>query len=140
MNELTRIRLMMAVAAVVLIMAAAFVIQSEGINLWSMIMLVTMVAIALVALALVIRALRELRSGLPLQDERSKALDSRAGYYAFYLSMYTTLGLALVFPLLEDRDIVLSNSVVLFIVVMMMGTIHIAFSTYLKSRGRGSSA
>lgn len=140
MNEMTRVRLMMAMSAVVLFTAGIFVMQAEDFDLWSVILLVTVVAIALVALVLVARTLRELKSGLPMQDERSRALDARAGYYAFYLSIYTTLGLALVFPVLEDRDIVLSNSVLLFIVVMIMGTIHIAFSTYFRSKGRGSPA
>ena len=107
--------------------------------IWSMAMLVTVVAIALVALVLVMRALREMRRGLPLRDERSRAMNAQAGYLAFYLSLYVMLSLGVVFILLEDRDITLPNSELLFIVVVIMGSIHIAFKTYLNSRGRRSS-
>jgi len=141
MNEITRVRVMMAIAAIVLLASGLFVLLAEGVNVWSMVMFLTVVAIAAVALVLVVRALSDLRSGFPIQDERSKALNAKAGYYSFYLSMYLTLALAVVFILLEDREMTLPNSELLFIVVVIMGSIHIAFSTYLSRRkSRGSSS
>lgn len=109
-------------------------------TIWPVMMFVTVVALALVALVLVIRALRDMRGGLPLKDERSRALNTKAGYYALYTSAYTTLALGVIFILLEDRDITLPNSELLFIVVAIMGSMHIAFRTYLNRRGRRSSA
>ncbi len=108
-------------------------------TIWPIILLVTVVALAVVAVVLVIRVLRGMRSGLPLQDERSRARNAKAGYYAFYMSIYATLALGVIFVLLEDRDITLPNSELLFIVVAIMGSIHIAFSTYVNRRGRRSS-
>lgn len=139
MNEMTRVRLMMAISAAVLITVGLFVLQAEGLSAWSVVIVATVVAIAVVALVLVVRALRDMKSGLPLQDERSKALNARAGYYAFYVSMYLMLGLALVFQVLEEHDVVLSNSMLLFIVVMIMGTSHLIFSAYLNRKSRRSS-
>lgn len=141
MNEVTRVRVMMAIAAIVLLASGLFVLLAEGVNLWSMVMFLTVVAIAVVALVLVARVLRDLRSGIPLQDERSKALNARVGYYSFYLSMYLTLALAVAFTVLEDRDMTVPNSELLFIVVVIMGSIHIVLSTYFTPRrGRGSSS
>ena len=108
-------------------------------TIWPIVVLVTVVALALVAVVLVIRALRDMRNGLPLQDERSRALNAKAGYYSFYMSSYMTLALGVIFILLEDRDITLPNSELLFIVVAVMGSIHIAFRTYLNRRDRRSS-
>lgn len=109
-------------------------------SMWSVAVLATVVALALVALMLVARMLRDIRDGVPLKDERTRSLNARAGSYAFFLSGYSTLALGFVFVLLEDRGITLPNSELLFIVVAMMGTIHIAFRTYLDRSGRGSSA
>ncbi|HIJ17742.1 MAG TPA: hypothetical protein HA364_08210 [Thermoplasmata archaeon] len=109
-------------------------------TIWPVMMFVTIVALALVALVLDIRALRDMRGGLPIKDERSRALNAKAGYYALYTSAYTTLALGVIFILLEDRDITLPNSELLFIVVAIMGSMHIAFRTYLNRRGRRSSA
>lgn len=132
---------MVAIAAIVLLASGLFVLLAEGVSLWSMVMFLTVVAIAVVALVLAARVLRDLRSGIPVQDERSRALNAKAGYYSFYLSMYLMLALGVVFILLEDRDITLPNSELLFIVVVIMGSIHIALSTYFTPRrGRGSSS
>lgn len=140
MNEMVRVRLMVAVLAVVMITASLFFVMAESFDLWSVVVLVTVVAIALVALVLVVRTLREVRSGLPLQDERSKAMGNRAGYYAFYVSVYFVLGLGAAFVILEEHDIEISNSLLLFILVMIMGTSHMAISAYLGWKDRRSSA
>jgi len=140
MNEMARVRLMLGISAIVLLASGLFLVLVEGLNLWSMAMFLTLVAIALVAVVLVMRALRDLKSGYPIQDERSRALSARAGHYTFYVSMYATLALAVIFILLEDRDITLPNAELLFIVVAMMGSIHIVISTYLSRKGKGSSA
>lgn len=140
MNEMMKVRLMMAILALVMVTTGLFVVQAESFNVWSIVVLLTVVAIALVAIVLVLRTLREVRSGLPLQDERSKAMNARAGYYAFYLSVYFVLGLAMAFSILEEHDIALSNSILLFVVVIVMGTSHIAISTYLNWKGRRSTA
>lgn len=140
MEEVNRVRMMMAISAAVLIAAGLFIIAVEGLNVWSAVVFATVVAIASVALLLVMRALRDMKSGLPLQDERSKALNAKAGYYAFYLSMYLTLAIGALFVLLEDRDMTLPNSELLFIIVAMMGSIHIAFSLYVNRKVRRSHA
>lgn len=108
-------------------------------TIWSIAMLVTVAALALVAVVLVVRARRDVRRGLPVQDERSRALSARASYYTLYLSMYLTLALGFVFVLLEDRDMTLPNSELLFILAAAMGSIYIGFGTYLNRKGRGSS-
>jgi heme/copper-type cytochrome/quinol oxidase subunit 1 len=140
MNEIARVRLMLGISAVVLLGSGLFLVLVEGLNLWSMAMFLALVAIALVAVALVMRALRDLKSGYPIQDERSRALSARAGFSAFFVSMYATLALAFVFILLEDRDITLPNSELLFIVVAMMGSVHLVLSTYLSRKRTRSSA
>jgi len=140
MEEVNRVRMMMAVSAAVLVAAGLFIIAVEGLNVWSAVVFATVVAIASVALLLVTRALRDMKSGFPLQDERSKALNAKAGYYAFYLSMYLTLAIGALFVLLEDRDMTLPNSELLFIIVAMMGSIHIAFSLYVNRKRRRSHA
>jgi uncharacterized membrane protein len=136
MDERTRTWVMVGISAVVLLAIALMIILIEGFNLWSVVMLVTIVALALVALALAARSLREMRSGLPLQDERSISLGMRAGNRAFYVSMYLILFMAVAFVALEDQQIAVSSSELLFVVVALMGSIHIIFSTYYNRKGR----
>ncbi len=110
------------------------------IGIWSGLVLAAVVAIALVALLLALRAMRELRLGMPLDDERSRATKARAGYYAFYICMYATLALGFMFALFEDEGMALPNSELLFIIVALMGSTQIVLLTYLNRGGRRSAA
>lgn len=138
MDERTRMWVMVGISAIVLLGIALMIVLVEGLNAWTGVMLLTIVALALVALALAVRTMREVRSGFPLKDERSMALAMRAGNRAFYVSMYLFLFMAFGFIALEDEGIVLSNAELLFVMVALMGSIHIIFSVYYNRKGRGS--
>jgi len=136
MDERTRMWVMVGISTVVLLAIALMITLTEGINVWSMVMLVAIVALALVAIAMVVKSQKEIRSGFPRQDERSTALSMKAGNRAFYVSMYLFLFMAFGFSALEEEDLVVSNAMLLFVVVAIMGTIHIILSTYYSRKGR----
>ena len=138
MDERTRVWVMMSIAAVVLLAAALFIGIVEGFSEWALVSMTIIAAIVLLALFFVIKTVRELRTGLPLEDERSRYLSMRAGHRAFYVSMYTILGLAFVTMLLEGYDVVLSAPEILFVVVALMGSLHLAFSAYYSRKGKAS--
>jgi uncharacterized protein (DUF58 family) len=138
MDERARMWVMVGISAVLLAIALMITLN-EGINAWSEIVLLTILAIALVAIALAAKSMREIRSGFPLQDERSMALSIRAGNRAFYVSMYIFLFMAMAFVVLEDRGVTFSNAELLFVIVGLMGSIHIIFSVYYNRKGRRSS-
>ena len=99
-----RARMWMMVGLSAAILAMALLITLVGrIDAWSGIVLVIILAIAVVAIALAVRSMREIRSGFPLQDERSLALSMRAGNRAFYVSMYLVMFIAIAFAVLEDQ-------------------------------------
>ena len=127
---------MVGVSAVVLLGVALLLVLTEGFNLWTGVVLVTLVAIAIVAIALALRSMREVRRGFPRQDERSLALSMKAGNRAFFVSMYLFLFMAMGLAVLGDQELVVSNAELLFVVVAIMGTIHIILSTYYSRRGR----
>lgn len=130
---------MMVTLSATVLAIALMITLVEGINAWSGIVLVIILAIALIAIALAVKSMREIRSGFPLQDERSLALSMRAGNRAFYVSMYLFLFMAIAFSALEDRSLAFSNAELLFVIVGLMGSIQIIFSVYYNRRGRRSS-
>jgi len=136
MDERTRMWVMVGISAVVLLGIALMIALTEGINIWSMAMLVAIVALALVAIGMVVKSQREIKSGFPRQDERSIALSMRAGNRAFYVSMYLFLFMALGLMGLDDEEVMLSNAELLFIAVAIMGSIHIVLSAYYNRKGR----
>lgn len=130
---------MVGISVVVLLSVALMIVLIEGINIWSGVILLTIVALVSIAIVLVLRAQREMRKGFPLQDERSITLSLKAGNRAFYVSMYLILFMAAAFLALEDRGFEFSNSELLFFVVAIMGSIHIVLSTYYSRKGKRSS-
>ena len=136
MDEMTRRWVMVGITTVVLLAIALIITLTEGINVWSMLMLVAIVALALVAIAMVVKSQRDVKSGFPRQDERSIALSMRAGNRAFYVSMYLFLFMALGLMGLDDQEVVLSNAELMFIAVAIMGSIHIVLSAYYNRKGR----
>ena len=136
MDERTRMWVMVGISAAVLLGIALMIALTEGINIWSMAMLVAIVALALVAIGMVVKSQREIKSGFPRQDERSIALSMRAGNRAFYVSMYLFLFMALGLMGLDDEEVMLSNAELLFIAVAIMGSIHIVLSAYYNRKGR----
>ena len=138
MMERQRMWIMVGIAVAVLAGAGLALLLIEGVNTWTLTSFAVLATVAILALVLVARTAKELRSGYPLEDERSRFMNMRAGYYAFYVSMYSVLGLAFVMTLLEDEGIVLANGELLFLVIVLMGSVHIVLSLYFKLRGKAS--
>ena len=138
MTEKQRMWIMVGIAVTVLVAAGLALLILEGVNAWTLTSFAVLAIIAGLALVLVARTAKELRSGYPLQDERSRYMNMRAGYYAFYVSMYSVLALAFAMTLLEDEGVSLPNGELLFLVIVLMGSVHIALSLYFKLRGKAS--
>ena len=135
MDGQARIRAMIAISALVVIGCAIAIAALGSYAFWSMAVLLVLVAIAIVAVLLSWKALRDVRNGIPLQDERSRSLTARASHVSFYSSMYLLLALAFVFAIFEDQGVEISNSELLFFLVAIMGSIHISVSTYYNKKG-----
>lgn len=139
MDEKKRFRRFVAVVAAVLVFGAIFVVWSGavGTDNWATIMsAVILASMALVAIVVVRRGLRELKSGFPRDDERSRALGMRAGYLAFYVSLYFILGMSFVHAILEDNEVSsLPTSEWLMIYAAAMGSIFLVLKTYLTRKG-----
>lgn len=103
---------------------------------WTLVVVVILVSMALVAVAVVLKQRKDLRSGFPKEDERSSAIRMRAGYLAFYISLYFLFGVSMVQVILEDHRILsLPTSEWGMIYVAAMGSIFLAIHAYLNRKG-----
>jgi len=139
MDERKRFRRFIGVVAAVLVFGAIFVVWlgAVGTDNWATIMpAVILVTMAIVAIVVVRKGLRELKSGFPKDDERSRAIKMRAGYIAFYASLYFLLAMGFVHAILEDSEISsIPTSEWLMIYVAAMGSIFLAVNAYLSRKG-----
>ena len=139
MDEKVRFRRFVVAIAAVLVGGAIPVVVTGavGTDSWAAVMpAVFLVAMALVAIVVVRKELRELKSGLPMEDERSKAIEMRAGYLAFFVSIYLMIGTGSVLVALEDNQVSsLSTSEWFMFYVAIMGSIFLAANAYLNKKG-----
>ena len=139
MDEKKRFRRFVAIVATVLVFGAVFVVWSGAVgeDNWATVMsAVILVTMAIVAIVVVRKGMRELKSGFPKDDERSRAIKMRAGYIAFYASLYFLLAMGFVHSSLEDNEISsVPTSEWLMIYVAVMGSIFLVVNAYLSRKG-----
>ena len=139
MDERTRFRRFVVVVAAVLVLGAIFVVLSGAIGAdnWASVMsAVILVTMALIALVAARKWSKELKSGFPKEDERSKAIKMRAGYLSFFVSLYFMLGMGFVLAILEDNQISsVPTSEWFMVYVAAMGSIFLAINAYLDRKG-----
>ena len=139
MDEKARFRRFVGIVITVLVVGALFVIvfANASVDNWATLMsaaiLVTMAAIAIIVAR---KKMKELKNGIPSEDERSIAIRMRAGYLAFYISLYFVLGMSFIHAILEDNQVSsLPTSEWLMIYVAAMGSIFLVLNAYLSRKG-----
>ncbi len=141
-DDRKQLQLLVGVVVAVIVIGVLFAIgvavDDEGENMWIPLTAVIVVATAVVMVLVARKRLKEMRQGIPSDDERSMALKMRAGYLAFFVSMYLCLALGWVFGvLLEDTSAKLPGTgTVMFALVAMMGVIYFVVWAVV-SRGTG---
>ncbi len=139
MDGKARFRAFVVVMVAVLAGGALYVVVtlSTGADVaWTLVAAVILVSMALVALAALLRERRELKEGFPKEDERSQAIRMRAGYWAFFISLYFLFFVSMVQVLLEDHQVVsLPTAEWGMIYVAVMGVIFLVVHSYLNRKG-----
>jgi peptidoglycan/LPS O-acetylase OafA/YrhL len=139
MDEKARFRAFVAIVVAVLVSGAVFVVAfaNAGVDNWAtMTSAAIIVSMAAIALIVARRKLKDLKSGIPSEDERSHAIRMRAGYLAFYISLYFILGMSFFHVILEDNQISsIPTSEWLMVYVAAMGSIFLVLNSYLSRKG-----
>jgi len=139
MDDKARFRALVVVVVIVLAGGVLYTVATvnAGVDVeWTLVSAVIVVSMALVAIAVVRKERKELKSGFPKDDERSRAIRMRAGYLAFFISLYFLLGMGFVHGVLEDQQIVsLPTSEWAMIYVAALGSIFLAMHAYLNRKG-----
>jgi len=139
MDEKARFQRFVGIIVVILVAGAIFVIAfaNGGTDNWATVMsLMVLVTMAAIALIVARKKMKELKNGIPSEDERSRAIRMRAGYLAFYISLYFLFGMAFFHTILEDSEISsIPTSEWLMIYVAVMGSIFLVTNAYFTRKG-----
>ncbi len=124
---------------IVIVLGAIFVVglMNAGEDNWATVMsAIILASLAVVALIVARRRLKELKSGIPSEDERSRVMRMRAGYFALFVSMYFMFGMALLHGILEDNDVSSPpTSEWAMIYVAVMGSVFLVLNAYFNRKG-----
>jgi len=139
MEESAKLKRYVAVVVVALALGAIFVVWSGAVgadNWASGMAAVILVTMAVVAVFVNRKWSKEMKAGYPRYDERSIAIRMRAGYLAFFVSLYLMLGTGFAFSMVEDDGISsVPTSEWFMIFVAVMGVIFMAINAYLNRKG-----
>lgn len=139
MNEEARFRAFVGVVVAVLAIGAVFVVivANTSVDNWATLLSVAiLVSLAVIAVFVALKKMKDLKSGIPSEDERSIAIRMRAGYLAFYVSLYFIFGMSFFHAILEDNQISsIPTSEWLMVYVAAMGSIFLVLNTYLGRKG-----
>jgi drug/metabolite transporter (DMT)-like permease len=139
MDEKARFRRFVGIVIAVLVAGALFVIvfANSSVDNWAtMLSVAILVTMAAVAIIVARKKRKELKSGVPSEDERSTAIRMRAGYLAFYISLYFIFGMSFFHAILEDNQVSSPpTSEWLMIYVAAMGSIFLVLNAYLTRKG-----
>ena len=103
---------------------------------WSLGSSVILATIVIIGIFVVWKMSRELRSGFPLQDERTKAITGRSATFAFYIGSYFMIALMLGNILsLEFRGRQLMDTgYALVAAILVQSLIFIVVNSYFKMK------
>lgn len=139
MDERARFWRFVGIITVILFVGTLFVIYfaNGGIENWGT-LLSAMIVVTMAAIALIVARmkLKDLRNGIPSEDERSSALKMRAGYLAFFISVYFLLGMGFLLTIFEDNQVSsLPTAEWFMICVAVMGSIYLVLNAYITRKG-----
>jgi len=77
--------------------------------------------------------IRNMRAGLPQEDERSKRISHKAGYYGFIAAIWSAVGSNLLSVMIYDKD--LRGGLVTASVVLVSGLVFVIAYLYLMMKG-----
>jgi len=142
MDESKRFRVFVGVLVAVVVGGVVFVISSvvADAEFWfTVVSVLILVSMALVAVLVARKRQKELKSGFPPEDERSRALNMRAGYLAFWVSIYLCLALGWIIGAFVDESTTdfLSVGEMMFVLTAAMGISYLAIRAVL-TRGKGT--
>jgi len=138
MNDRIGIALGLIVAVLFIGTLALFVMNTGPLNMTEYIMVAMVLVLVLGAFFILRKRIGAVKAGLPAEDERSKLVNYKAGYYAFMAAIWGSLGVSFAdIFMVEDLGLVgLTVSQATGALVLITGFVFVISYLYLNSRGK----
>ena len=136
-NEISKQKLMIilgiGITALVVFTFAYYIIGNPEISLFNMISIPIILIIILTTSYIIHDKLKNIRAGLPTEDERLKTVAYKAGYYGFIAAIWSAVGSNMLSIMILDQE--LRGGLVVAAVVLISGLVFIASYLYFSRKG-----
>ena len=121
------------IAVLVIFTLAFYLTGKETIGLFDIVSELIILIIVISTIYLIWDRLKNIRAGLPAQDERLKIAAYKAGYYGFIAAIWSAVGSNLGYNILFDQE--LRGGLVTAVVVLVSGIVFMISYIYLSRKG-----
>jgi len=133
MKEKVTIMVGAGIAVLVIFTFVFYFTAKETIELFDIISILIVMIILVTSIYLLWDRVKNLKAGLPAQDERLKLAGYKAGYYGFIASIWSAVGSNLGYNILFDQD--LRGGLVVAAVVLVSGIVFMLSFIYFSRKG-----
>jgi hypothetical protein len=130
-----KIKIAVGVVVVVAVIATLiiYMLSTGGQDPSAYLLMIIPIVIILSASYMIWDRIKNMRAGLPHEDERSKRINYKAGYYGFIAAIWSALGSNTLSIIIYDKD--LRGGLVVASVVLVSGLVFVVAYLYLMMKG-----
>lgn len=133
MKEKMTIMVGAGIAVLVIFTFAFYLIAKETIELFDITSVLIVIILVITSIYLIWDRAKNLRAGLPAQDERLKLAGYKAGYYGFIAAIWSAIGSNLGYIIFFDQE--LRGGLVVAAVVLISGMVFMISYIYFSRKG-----
>ena len=134
MKDIKGILLGIGIAVAVIVTLSFYLLNAGNIDLNEISLIGIVLIIVAFAIYILWDRIKNVKKGLPAQDERSKLTSYKAGYYGFIAAIWSAVFGPLFIEILFDYE--LSGSRVTAVVVLVSGFVFAASYLYMYWKGK----
>jgi hypothetical protein len=136
MKEKLQIFVMTLVGVAVILGVVFFVLGSQNLELSDLALIIIPLILVVATLALIWDKIKNLRVGLPSEDERAKKLHWKAGAYSYYSTIWIAVGIMWYNIFAENLNLhVLTAIQVIAAIILLSAICFFAFNFYFMRKG-----
>jgi len=133
MKEKLSIVLGIGVTSLVVFTFAFYILANPSIELFDIISIPIILIIVLTSSYIIYDKMKNIKAGLPTQDERLKNAAYKAGYYGFISAIWSAVASNMLSIIILDKE--LRGGLVVAAVVLISGIVFMASYFYLSRKG-----
>jgi hypothetical protein len=136
MKEKLQIIVMTLVGVAVILGVIFYILGSQNIELSDLALIIIPFILVVATLALIWDKIKNIRRGLPSEDERAKKLHWKAGAYTYYSTIWIAVGIMWYNIFAENLNLyVLTAIQVIAAIILLSALCFFAFNFYFMRKG-----